>query len=262
MPDDRLLIGLEGPDDAAVYLLDGGQALVATLDFFTPLVDGAEDFGAIAAANALSDLYAMHARPIFALNVLAIPAGRLPDEVVGAILRGAAEVCREAGIAIAGGHSIDDPEPKYGLVAIGLADPKRLYRRAGAREGDALVLGKALGTGVITTGIKSGRASAESAHAAIRSMRRLNREATAILDGFEVHAATDVSGFGLLGHLREMCFASGLSAVVRAGAPAILSEALELADRGCVPGGTERNRRAVEPLVDWAEDVEEARRIV
>lgn len=262
MPDDRLLIGLEGPDDAAVYLLGEDEALVATLDFFTPLVDGAEDFGAIAAANALGDVYAMGARPIFALNILAVPAGQLPDAVIAGILRGAAETCREAGIPIAGGHSIDDPEPKYGLVAIGLADPRRLYRKGGARPGDAIVLGKALGTGLVTTGIKRDRTSPEASRAAIRSMRRLNREALAALEGFEVHAATDVSGFGLLGHLREMCRASELSAVVRADAPEVLPQALDLAAERCVPGGTERNRRAVEPLVEWDDAVPEPRRIL
>ncbi len=262
MPHERLVIGLEGPDDAAVYLLDDGQALVATLDFFTPLVDGAEDFGAIAAANALSDIYAMRARPLLALNVLAIPAGQLPTEVVAGILRGAADVCREAGIPIVGGHSIDDPEPKYGLVAIGLADPERLWRKAGARPGDAIVLGKALGTGVITTGIKRDLASPESAAAAIASMRRLNAAALTALERFEVHAATDVTGFGLLGHLREMCEASEVSARVSATAPALLPGALELAAAHCVPGGSERNRKSVEPIVDWDPEVDEPLRIL
>ncbi len=262
MTDDRLLVGLEGPDDAAVYLLDDGQALVATLDFFTPLVDGAEDFGAIAAANALSDIYAMRARPLLALNVLAIPAGELPPGVVAGILRGAADVCREAGIPIVGGHSIDDREPKYGLVAIGLADPERLWRKAGARPGDAIVLGKALGTGVITTGIKRDLAPPESAAAAIASMRLLNAAALQALDRFEVHAATDVTGFGLLGHLREMCQASNVSARLSATAPALLPGALELAAARCVPGGSERNRKSVEPIVEWDPDVEEPLRIL
>ncbi|MFW6192804.1 MAG: selenide, water dikinase SelD, partial [Gemmatimonadota bacterium] len=214
-----LLVGLEAPDDAAVYRLDDDRAVAATIDFFTPLVDDPGDFGAIAAANALSDLYAMGARPIFALNVLAIPAGELPDRVVAEILRGAAEVCREAGIPVGGGHSIDDEEPKFGLVALGLVDPRRMYRKGGARPGDALVLGKALGTGVITTGIKTGDASPESAAAAVRSMRQLNKTATAVLDDHEVHAVTDVTGFGLLGHLKEVCAASRATARVRAGAP-------------------------------------------
>lgn len=255
-------MGLESPDDAAVYRLADGRAVVATLDFFTPLVDGAEDFGAIAAANALSDLYAMGARPLFALNILGIPAGKLPPEVVGGILRGAAEVCAEAGIVIAGGHSVDDPEPKYGLVAIGEADPGRLYRKSGARPGDVLVLGKALGTGVITTGIKRDQAPAEAAEAAIRSMRQLNRGAAELLEEFEVHAATDVTGFGLLGHLLEVCRASGVRATVEARAPELLPGAVELAAAGCAPGGTSRNRQAAEREVEWAPEVEEALRIV
>ena len=245
-----------------MYRLDGERALVATLDFFTPLVDGAEDFGAIAAANALSDLYAMGARPIFALSVLAIPAGELPDEIVAGILKGAADVCAEAGIVIAGGHSIDDPEPKFGLVGVGVAHPDRLYRKGGMEPGDELVLGKALGTGVITTGIKRGEASEASASAAIRSMRQLNREAAEALRAFEVRSATDVTGFGLLGHLLEMCEASGVGAVVRASAPRLLPGAVDLARAGCVPGGTRRNRTAVEPDVDWEEAVEEPLRVL
>lgn len=235
---------------------------MATLDFFTPLVDGAEDFGAIAAANALSDLYAMRARPLFALNILGIPAGELPDAVVAGILRGAAETCAEAGIAIAGGHSIDDPEPKYGLVAIGEADPARLYRKSGARPGDAIVLGKAIGTGIITTGIKRQEASPEAARAAIRSMRQLNRRAAEELEAFEVHAATDVTGYGLVGHLLEVCQASAVGATLRASAPEILTGAPELAAAGCVPGGTRRNREAAEARVAWDGALEESFRIV
>jgi selenide,water dikinase len=260
MRDERLIIGLDGPDDAAVYRLDEDRALVATLDFFTPLVDGPEDFGAIAAANALSDLYAMRARPLFALNILAIPSGELAPEIVAGILRGAAKVCQEAGIPIAGGHSIDDPEPKYGLVAVGLADPRALYRKAGARPGDAIVLGKALGTGIITTGIKRGTASAEAMDAAIRSMRRLNRGALDVLERFDVRAATDVTGFGLLGHLLEMCQASGLSARVSAGSPVVLPDVFSLIEQGCVPGGTDRNRKAVDDAVTWSVEVDEARK--
>jgi len=152
--DENLLVGLETPDDAAVYELGDGRVLVASVDFFTPIVDDPDDFGAIAAANALSDLYAMGATPAFALSVLAVPAATLPLEVVAGILRGAAEVCAEAGIVIAGGHSIDDKEPKFGLVALGFAEREHLYLKAGARPGDAIVLGKALGTGIIATALK------------------------------------------------------------------------------------------------------------
>ena len=179
-------MGLEAPDDAAVYALDEDRALVASLDFFTPLVDDPADFGAIAAANALSDLYAMRARPLFALNVLAVPAGELPEGVVAGILEGAASVCDEAGIPVAGGHSVDDPEPKFGLVVLGEADPRRLWRKSGARAGDALVLGKALGTGVVTTALKRDAATDEAVEAAVASMRRLNREAAGALDEGEV----------------------------------------------------------------------------
>jgi selenide,water dikinase len=245
-----------------VYHLGDGQALAATIDFFTPLVDDPADFGAIAAANALSDLYAMGARPVFALNVLAIPAGELPDEVVAAILRGASEVCEEAGIPVAGGHSIDDAEPKFGLVALGLVDRDRIFRKTGARPGDALVLGKALGTGVITTGIKSGEAPPEAVDAAVASMRQLNRAAMEELEEREVHAVTDVTGFGLLGHLREVCRASEVAARVRAPAPELLAGARELAEAGCVPGGTRRNRAAVETTTRWDPEVEETMRIL
>lgn len=245
-----------------MYHLGDGQALAATIDFFTPLVDDPADFGAIAAANALSDLYAMGARPVFALNVLAIPAGELPDEVVAAILRGSSEVCEEAGIPVAGGHSIDDREPKFGLVALGLVDRDRIFRKTGARPGDALVLGKALGTGVITTGIKSGEASPEAVDAAVASMRQLNRAAMEELEEMEVHAVTDVTGFGLLGHLLEVCRASEVAARVRAAAPELLPGARELAEAGCVPGGTRRNRAAVETRTRWDPEVEETMRIL
>lgn len=255
-------MGLEAPDDAAVYRLDDDRALAATIDFFTPLVDDPEDFGAVAAANALSDLYAMRARPIFALNILAIPAGEFPDTVVAGILSGAARVCREAGIPVGGGHSIDDKEPKFGLVGLGLVHPERMYRKSGGRAGDALVLGKALGTGVVTTGIKTGDAPEAGIRAAVASMRQLNKGAMEVLEGFRVRAATDVTGFGLLGHLKEMCAASGLGARVRADAPRILPAARELAEAGTVPGGTRRNQRALEEVVEWDEDVPEALRVL
>lgn len=245
-----------------MYRLDDGQAVAATLDFFTPLVDDPEQFGAVAAANSLSDLYAMNVTPAFALAVLAIPAGEFPDEVVEAIYRGASDVCREAGIVIAGGHSVDDREPKFGLVAIGLGDPDRLYRKRGGKPGDALVLGKGLGTGVITTAIKAQEARAEEIRAAVDSMRQLNREATAALADVEVHAATDVTGFGLLGHLWELCRAGSVGARVSANAPRLIPGADRLAAAGHVPGGTRRNREAVEQHLDWDPEVSENRRVL
>lgn len=236
--------------------------MVATLDFFTPLVDDPYDYGAVAAANALSDLYAMGARPLFALNVLAIPAGELAEEVVAAILEGSAEVCEEAGIPVGGGHSIDDPEPKFGLVALGEVEISAMWRKGGARPGDRLVLGKALGTGVVTTGVKSGAAPAEAVRATVDSMRQLNARAAEVLRSFEVRAATDVTGFGLLGHLKEVCAASGVGAVVRGRTPRLLPSARELAASGCVPGGTRRNREALSEVVSWAEGVDEVLRIL
>lgn len=245
-----------------MYRIDDGQAVAATLDFFTPLVDDPEEFGAVAAANSLSDLYAMNVTPAFALAVLAIPAGEFPDEVVAAIYRGASDVCREAGIVIAGGHSVDDPEPKFGLVAIGLGDPERLYRKRGGEPGDALVLGKGLGTGVITTAIKAREARAGEIGAAVDSMRRLNRDAAAVLEDFHVHAATDVTGFGLLGHLWELCRAGGVGARVSATAPRLIPGAARLAAAGHVPGGTRRNRAAVEQHLEWDPAVPEERRLL
>jgi len=258
--DENLLVGLETPDDAAVYSLGDGRLLVASVDFFTPVVDDADDFGAIAAANALSDLYAMGATPAFALSVLAVPAATLPTEVVTGILRGAADICAEAGIVIAGGHSIDDAEPKFGLVALGFADRERIYLKAGAQPGDAIVLGKALGTGVIATALKRDAADAPTVRAAVLSMRQLNREAVGLLHGHDVRALTDVTGFGLLGHLREICVASGVSARIVASAPRILPEALELAEAGFVPGGTERNRAAIESHTAWEPGISDALR--
>lgn len=257
-------MGLESPDDAAVYRLgdDPGRVLAATVDYFTPLVDDPEDFGAIAAANAFSDLYAMGIRPAFALSLLSVPAGEFGQEIIRGIFEGATEICREANAVIAGGHSVDDPEPKFGLVALGLGREDQLLLKGGARPGDALVLGKALGTGVITTGIKSGLSDPAWTESAVASMRQLNGGAMERLHSFGAHAATDVTGFGLLGHLLEMCRASRVSVRIAAEAPPLLPGALELAEEGCVPGGTNRNRKAVTDHVDWDDEVSEARRTI
>ena len=260
--DENLLVGLESPDDAAVYALDADRALVASVDFFTPLVDDPDDFGAIAAANALSDLYAMGARPVLALSLLGMPAGSLPATAIAGILRGASDTCAEAGVVIAGGHSIDDPELKFGLVALGFVHPDEVLRKSGALPGDSLVLGKALGTGVVATAIKREFADAPTIRAAVRSMRQLNATAADLLEGHEVHALTDVSGFGFLGHLREVCEASSVSARVFSGAPRYLPDAEHLAAAGYVPGGSHRNRESIEPVTSWSEAVPEAVRIL
>ena len=217
---------------------------MATTDFFTPVVDDPRAFGAIAAANALSDVYAMGGRPLFALNLLAFPVGRLGLDVVREIMAGGADKAREAGIPIAGGHTIDDAEPKYGLVVIGEVHPDRIWRNGGARAGDRLVLTKPLGVGILTTAIKRGTATPEQIEAVTTVMAALNRVAAEVAHGLgaAIHAATDVTGYGLLGHLREMVEASdGVGAVVEAGRVPLLDGARELAAAGTAPGGSRSN---------------------
>jgi selenide,water dikinase len=240
-----LLIGLEVSDDAAVYRLPDGSALVQTVDFFPPIVDDAYTFGAIAAANALSDIYAMGARPVLALAIAAFPED-LPQELIRAILQGGADKVAEAGAVIAGGHTVVDKEPKYGLCVTGLADPARLTPKAGARPGDALLLTKPLGTGLITTAAKQGKASATELEGAITSMLTLNRRAAELAQAFPVHSATDITGFGMLGHAAEIARNSGVGLRIDSGALPALPGALEHAAAGVAPGGLHRNRAFME----------------
>lgn len=249
-------------DDAAVYRLDDGRALVATTDFFTPVVDDPFAFGQIAAANALSDIYAMGATPLFALNLLAFPRKYLEEGSLAEIIRGGAEKCREAGVPILGGHSIDDAEPKYGLVVVGEVRPDAIVTNDSARAGQILVLTKAIGTGIIATAIKAGKASEETVEEATRSMATLNKDAAALMVRFGVRAATDVTGFGLLGHMGEMAKASGLAAELVADAVPILPGALELARTQRFPGGSVRNLADVSERVDFPDGMEEYRRLL
>lgn len=262
--DPAVLVDASTADDAAVYLLTPERALVATADFFTPIVDDAYDFGRIAAANALSDVYAMGARPLFALNLVAFPRALLVGEadLLGDILRGGADIARQAGVPIIGGHSIDDPEPKYGLSVVGEVHPDRIVRNAGARPGDLLVLTKPVGTGVIATAIKRAVASQDVVAAAVESMTRLNDRASAAMLEAGVHAATDVTGFGLIGHLLEMLRASGVGAEIEAAAVPVLPGARELAELGHVPGGTERNLADAAGSVTWATGVDDVTRVL
>jgi selenide, water dikinase len=260
--DPRVLIGTETSDDAAVYRLSDEQALVATIDYITPVVDDPYLFGQIAAANALSDVYAMGARPIFALNVVNFPREKLPLDVLGEIVRGGADKAAEAGIAILGGHSVDDPEPKYGLVVLGLVHPKQIVANRGAVSGDALVLTKPLGIGVITTAIKRDAVDQAVIDQACLSMATLNRAASEVMVEVGVHAATDVTGFGLLGHLAEMLRASNLGAQIVASAVPLLPRVLTLARAGLVPGGSHRNLAALGDFVRWSSEVDEATRLV
>ena len=260
--DPNALVGHTTGDDAAVYRISEDRALVVTADFFTPIVDDPYDFGRIAAANALSDVYAMGARPLFALNLVGFPRKLLSEGILEEVLRGGGAVAREAGIGILGGHSIDDAEPKYGMVAIGEVDPARMVTNAGARPGDVLVLTKALGSGIVATAIKAGHAPASVVAAAVASMATLNRGGAEAMVRHGVVSATDVTGFGLLGHLRSMARASGVSARLEADAVPLLEGALDLVKAGHVPGGTRRNLTDLSEDTEFAAGVDEHRRIL
>ena len=236
-----LLVGTDTADDAAVYRLNDHQAVVATTDFFTPIVDDPYDFGRIAATNALSDVYAMGGSPIFALAIVGMPLDKLPGEVIGRILEGGASVCREAGIPIAGGHSIDVLEPIYGLVGIGVVDPARVRTNAGARAGDVLVLSKPLGVGILSAGLKKGMLSADGYAEMIRWTTTLNRVGAKLAEVDAVHAMTDVTGFGLAGHLLEMCRGARLSAEIDFSRLPVIAEALQLVRDGVATGASTRN---------------------
>jgi selenide,water dikinase len=255
--DPALLVGTESADDAAVYQLGDGLALVSTTDFFTPIVDDPYDFGRIAATNALSDVYAMGGTPLLALNLVAYSLEDLGPAPLRDILRGGGDAAAAAGVSIAGGHSIDDPEPKYGLAVTGTVDPARLVRNSTGRAGDALFLTKPVGGGAATTALKRGMDAPLAA--AISVMTELNRDASLAAVAAGASAMTDVTGFGLLGHLHEMCLASGVSAEVSASAVPAIDGVLDLltADEPPIAGGTRRNRAWVEPNVDWADEVPE-----
>ena len=258
--DADVLVGAETYDDAGVYRLSDELAIVQTVDFFTPIVDDPRDFGRIAAANALSDVYAMGARPVTALNLLGFSLERLGGDVLAQILAGGAEVTRGAGVTIVGGHSIDDPEPKYGLAVTGVVHPERVVRNSTARAGDALFLTKPIGGGAVTTGAKRGIAAPEVVRACTDVMVGLNANAAAAALTVGPSAMTDVTGFGLLGHLHEMALASGVEARVEASAVPVLEGAAKLLADGALAGGSRRNREWVEPHVRWADEVAEPER--
>ena len=260
--DARVLVDASTRDDAAVFRLDPDRALVATTDFFTPIVDDAYDFGRIAAANALSDLYATGATPLFVLNLVGWPRDRLPLELLEDVLRGGGDIVRQAGAFVLGGHSVDDPEPKFGLVAIGEAHPDRLLRVVAAREGDALVLTKPIGTGVLTTALKRQMVEADAIATAVEVMTTLNAGAARAALAAGANAATDVTGFGLLGHLRNVLEASGVGATVWADRVPLFDGAVTLVEHGAVPGGTERNLEAIRESVRWDPDVSHPLRVL
>lgn len=260
--DTNLLVGLETSDDAGVYRLNPEQAIVQTVDFFTPVVDDPYAFGQIAAANALSDIYAMGAKPLTVLNLVSFPISKLDMSILAQILQGGSEKIREAGALLIGGHSIDDPEPKYGLAVTGLVHPEKVLCNAGAKPGDMLVLTKPLGIGIITTGIKRGIVSPEAESEAVRVMAALNRGAAEAAIATGVNACTDITGFGLLGHLHEMLKASGVSAEIEAGKVPVLDSVWDCIEQKAIPGGTMANKRYLADKAEFAATVPDHLRLV
>jgi len=249
----EVLVAADTGDDAAVYALDDDRALVATLDFFTPIVDDPYDWGRIAATNAMSDVYAMGGTPFLGLNIVNWPIDDLPAEMLGRVLQGGADAAGAVGVPVLGGHSITDPEPKYGMVVLGFVDPRRMLRNSTAVAGDALVLTKPLGLGMISTAVKRGVATDEMLTTAVELMTTPNRAASEAVNEVGADAVTDVTGFGLLGHLHRMLLASGVAAQIDASAVPLIDGALGLARGGVVPGGTQRNHAYIAAHVDWGD---------
>ena len=251
-PDPRVLVGFENADDAGVYLLNEDTALIHTVDFFTPIVDDPFLFGQIAAANALSDVYAMGGKPLTALSLLAVSTSIIPEEDVRMMVKGGAAKMREAGVPVIGGHSIKDREVKLGYCVTGIAEPGAIFRNSGALPGDVLILTKPLGTGIVSTAIKAGKAARETEAEAARWMAALNRIEPDVLMNHEVHAITDVTGFGLIGHILEMAWASEVSVKIDADSIPLIEGVRELSEKGFHPGGLQANREYFSCAVDWS----------
>ena len=254
-------MGLREPDDAAVWRLDEDRALVVTTDFFTPVVDDAYDYGAIAAANSLSDVYAMGGQPFLALNIAALP-DNLPEEISSEIIRGGAEKARQAGVVIAGGHTLKDKEPKYGLIAIGFVDPRKMLSKSGLRIGDALVLTKPLGFGVITTALKREQAEEQDVSEAVDWMKRLNKSASQLAVEFSLRGGTDITGYSLIGHGMEMAEASGISLELDFSNIPFISGARKYAEMGAFAGGAFDNKKHFESKVRFANSIDEANQML
>ena len=259
--DPNLLVGISTGDDAAVYKMSDEMAIVSTVDFFPPIVDDPFKFGEIAATNALSDVYAMGGKPVFALNIVGFPVN-LPHDILGEILSGGASKAQEAGVLIVGGHTVDDAEPKYGMSVTGVVCPGEQVTNAGAQPGDVLVLTKPIGTGIITTAGKQERVSAETLDRAVAIMGELNRKASEAMMHVGVNACVDITGFGLLGHLRLITAGSGVSAQVKVSDVPVIEGVQELLDMGIAPGGTHRNLESLDGVVDWHADITELTRIL
>jgi selenide,water dikinase len=256
--DPNVLVGHAGADDAGVYRISDDVALVLTVDYFTPIVDDPYDFGRVAATNALSDVYAMAARPLAALNVAGFPEGKVPAEVLGEILRGGAEQAAKAGVPVLGGHTVNDPEVKYGLAVVGQVHPDRIMTNAGARPGDRLILTKPLGTGTLSTALKNGRLEEDGVARLVDVMTALNRDAAEAMLEHGAHACTDVTGFGLAGHAYEMAVASSVTIEIDAATVPLIDGALEAAAEGQRPGGAGTNRSFLEHSMRIAGDIDES----
>lgn len=256
---ENVLVGLGSPDDAGVYRMDDDTALVQSVDYFTPVLDDPYDYGQAAAANALSDIYAMGARPLTALNLLGFPPGEIPPETVAKIIQGGADKVRESGAVILGSHTVDDPEPKFGYAVVGIAHPDRLLTKAGAREGDVLMLTKPIGVGVLTTAIKKVDVPSAVVREVTEVMVHLNRVGQDLAP-LGVRAATDITGFGLLGHAGEMARESGVRLRIASSSVPVIGSAWEYAERGLFPAGSDRNMEYVRPFVDFDAAVPELMR--
>lgn len=258
----NVLVGFATSDDAGVYLLNEHQAIVQTVDYFTPIVDDPYMFGAIAAANALSDIYAMGAEPITALNIVGFPINKLDKQILAQILAGAGDKLAEAGVPLLGGHSIDDTEVKFGLSVTGIIHPKKIWTNATAQVGDELILTKPIGIGILTTAIKRDKLDEESIQTVTEVMATLNKKAAEIAKKYTVHAATDVTGFGLLGHTSEIARASGVGIEINVRDVPILPKTYELAANNIVPGGSKSNHRWLKDKVQYAHTVDEIQQII
>lgn len=255
--DPNLLVGLDTSDDAGVYRLNDELALVQTLDFFTPIVNDPYSFGQVAATNALSDIYAMGGKPLTALNIVAFPISTLDKGILADIMRGASDKLKEAGATLVGGHSIDDKEPKFGLAVTGLVHPQKVLTNAGAKPGDKLILTKPIGVGILTTSLKNNLLSNEEITRVTKVMTTLNKTAAEIMESYEVHACTDVTGFGLLGHASEMAKGSGNGLKIIKDQVPILPRVRELAEAGSVPGGTKNNFAHLQGSVTFPETMDQ-----
>jgi len=256
-PNPDLLVGLETSDDAGVYRLNDELALVQTVDFFTPIVDDPYSFGQIAAANAISDIYAMGGKPLTVLNIVAFPISTLDKQILADILRGAADKVQEAGATLVGGHSIDDKEPKFGMAVTGLIHPDKVKTNAGARPGDKLILTKPIGVGILTTSIKKDQLTEEEVKRVTTVMATLNRTAAEVMSGYDVHGCTDVTGFGLMGHASEMARGGNVGLRIVKDLVPVLPRVRELAEQGFVPGGTKNNFKHVETIVTFPESMDQ-----